>query len=644
MKGYLFLLVFVFLKLSLCAQDTVYYSMGNSWGGALLLKKGKNYLVQSYFPNGNLRMKGTLKDFTYEFPERKSGRGSTAYSYLTGKTLENTIKVPQKDVVVWNEDGTVFQEFIENMLNIYDSQGNDSCKFYFSKRNKIDSCKYYYGNGEVKLKTFGNESTSSWIIQATYIGGSFISINPFLPATKHSFFPTGELECKWNYFKKNPQHKSYYTREFYAKSGEISTALIQTNDNHLTGALISYYHSGAVKSIETIYRDKRNGGYKLFTENGQLIEQSSQRDRKIDSVKVLWFENGQMKEWEDENRYYSWFQDGALRQEHGGRYGLNFDYDLSGNITRSNYLNIGHLTHDSLKVISHGERDASGLRHGIWKGYYPDSTLAYQSHFVNGIQDGELIIYYTNGHPRYLREFQLGVMHGRHTNYNRNGSISNLGYYKDGRQNGDWIDYRADGSTFRITRYSYLTRKVLLRQYDSDSTVSVASTIDSVENEIRTEYFQDGNLYLKKVVNFNGRQTLEQHWYKNGQMKSSEEFFYDAKKQSIPYVHRVPIYDSIGNVVKYKDSSGYRIPRTKRRYAQDGTLEMESTYGFKGKKNIFKTYHRNGKLNVHSVSSPDKINRTTNITKYYSDKGKLIRTEVSLNGELIRTKEEKVDW
>jgi len=640
MKNILLLLAFTILRLSLLAQDTVYHSMGNDWGGSLLIKKGKFYTILSYFPNGNLRMKGTLKDLTFEYPERKSGMGSTPNSYLTGKTLKATVKVPHNELMVWYENGSIHQEFKENALFIYDSEENDSCRVYFSGNNEIDSSVYFYGNGKVKLKTTGNESVLDWTMQVSYIGAAVITVHHYSPSRKQSFYPTGGLECNWSYAQ-HQQFRPYYKRDFYSETGEKSTSLFQTNDDKLTGTLVTYYHSGALKSIETIYRDQRRGGYKLFAENGQLIEQGSETGRKLDSVKVQWYENGQMKQWEDEYHFFSWHNNGILRHEHGGKYGLNVEYDVSGNIIRSNYINVGHFGADSSKVTSHGKRDSSGFRDGDWKGFYHDSTLAYRAKFNHGKQDGEFILFYTNGNPQFVSNFQSGVLHGDFIEYRNDRTISQIGSYRNGDKSGDWVEFWPNGFTFRITRYLDSGGEFLLRQFHSDSTLCISATIDSVANEIITEYFQDGKIYEKKVVDFEGHQSRTQYWYKNGQIKSTNESLYYTNGQSKSFTHRVPIYDSIGNIIAYKDSVGRHVPITERKYLSDGTLEMESTHGFNGKNNVLKTYHPNGKLKMHSVSPPD---RNTNTTKYYDNEGKLIKKEVFRDGELIRSKDEQEEW
>lgn len=109
------------------------------------------------------------------------------------------------------------------------------------------------------------------------------------------------------------------------------------------------------------------------------------------------------------------------------------------------------------------------LRHGQLKRYLPNSTLAEESHYTNGKQDGIRILYYENGNPESKATYVNGKLSGtkqvfydtgellidsKYENseiigvfkkYYKNGKLQEEVTFANNTENGPFIEYYENG-------------------------------------------------------------------------------------------------------------------------------------------------------------------------------------------------------
>lgn len=90
-------------------------------------------------------------------------------------------------------------------------------------------------------------------------------------------------------------------------------------------------------------------------------------------------------------------------------------------------LNIAEILYESGEVHYRYTRYMSDdgsrwLRHGLFRAYHPDGTLASEGHYVDGLEDGP------------WRDFHA------------NGNVAAEGFYEQGKEVGTWKFWHEDGS------------------------------------------------------------------------------------------------------------------------------------------------------------------------------------------------------
>lgn len=80
------------------------------------------------------------------------------------------------------------------------------------------------------------------------------------------------------------------------------------------------------------------------------------------------------------------------------------------------------------------EQYLDGLRHGMWKRFYPDGTLRSEGNYGDDLRDGTWLAYFPGGQPESKNEYRRGVVHGEQIYWRENGSIMSREVFHEGRQ------------------------------------------------------------------------------------------------------------------------------------------------------------------------------------------------------------------
>jgi antitoxin component YwqK of YwqJK toxin-antitoxin module len=102
-------------------------------------------------------------------------------------------------------------------------------------------------------------------------------------------------------------------------------------------------------------------------------------------------------------------------------------------------LHIAEIPYESGQVRYHYARYLSAdgsvwIRHGLFRAYYEDGTLASEGHYEHGQESGLWRDYHANGQLAAEGEYVLGLEHGIWKYWNPNGTLESETLYVEGKE------------------------------------------------------------------------------------------------------------------------------------------------------------------------------------------------------------------
>jgi len=385
------------------------------------ISSGDGYKRYNY-PNGNISSEGIIKDGKPD--------GYWKSFYESGKLKsEGNRKNFELDSCwkFYNEDGKLVLE-----VNYRKGKKNGIKNSYLDKetiqenyRNDIKEglTKYYYSEGNLKAEI------------------------PFINGQEQGFG------------KEYATDGTIITLTEYKRGFIVDRMRINRKDknNYKQGRWYYFYDSGAIKFEGSYKDDKKNGYFKEYAENGDLIR----IQKFIDDI--IQPEAEEIQKLNIQNEYYpsgkiktsSMFRNGIPE-------GVKREFSQEGQIEKA-YLYKNGI------VIGEGIIKEDGNRDGKWKDFYPDGTIKAEGNYDDGKQVGEWKFYHQNskieqggkfnkkGQPdgnwkwyydsgQLLREenYRAGVKDGMSVEYDENGNVIQEGEYISGAEDGPWNELTGD--------------------------------------------------------------------------------------------------------------------------------------------------------------------------------------------------------
>lgn len=195
----------------------------------------------------------------------------------------------------------------------------------------------------------------------------------------------------------------------------------------------SFYPSRAVHTEGTYVDDLKNGLFRTYSENGELLILEK-------------YVNGELDEGAAEtivvdirNEYFS---DGTIRTsgsyKEGKKHGIHREYDEEGNIVRS-------WVYESGVEVGEGIIGRSGSFEGPWKEYYEDGSLRVEGTYKDGLKEGDWRYYSSKGNLIQEGGFRKGKPHGDWVWNYEDGAVHRRESYRRGREEGSSIEYNPTG-------------------------------------------------------------------------------------------------------------------------------------------------------------------------------------------------------
>jgi len=163
----------------------------------------------------------------------------------------------------------------------------------------------------------------------------------------------------------------------YHKNGQLEEEVTYI-DNKMNGIYKSYHENGQLKEEVNYIDDKKEGIYKSYHKNGELYEEVNYIDNKMNGIyKSYHLENGQLKEeinYIDDKMngiYKSYHENGQLKKE------VNYINDKKNGIYKSYFVN-GQLWEEVNYIDDKKE--------GIYKEYFENGQLIAEVNYINDIK------------------------------------------------------------------------------------------------------------------------------------------------------------------------------------------------------------------------------------------------------------------
>ncbi|MCA1761462.1 MAG: toxin-antitoxin system YwqK family antitoxin [Cryomorphaceae bacterium] len=472
----------------------------------------------------------------------------------------------------------------------YYDNGNVSSEGYMENGNPNGYWKTYYPNGELKSdgnrKNFLLDSTWNFYNESglktseinykkgnkhgsviTYQNGVKYEVSQFendvKVGTSKIYFPTGELKKTIPYENGKENGKGFE----YERDGRIIT-LLEYEDGFLRkadrvnrfddrnkkrGTWIDFHPNGQL-ALEGYYMNgKKNGIFKKFDRDGNLISLEKYRDGElvVDSeesvildLRSTYYPNGKVK---STGGYVDGVKEGVHRL-----------YDEDGSISTA-------ITYEKGQKTGEGIVDKKGDLEGEWKLYYPTGELMAEGTFKNSSREGDWIFYFRNGNVESRGKYSEGLPQGEWRWYYPDKSLRRVEYFRRGKEDGESVEYDKDGNV--ISEGEYISG---LRE--GEWTYKVGDHFEKgnyLDGERHGEWiyeYEDGELNFEGEY-VSGLPVGKHEWYyKSGQVKK------EGKYSSGVRTGTWKTYDKEGYKildVKYKNGREVRINGRKVERAED---------------------------------------------------------------------------
>jgi antitoxin component YwqK of YwqJK toxin-antitoxin module len=407
-----FILVYIFVMpgmKSLLAQDFVktdgyqkFYYPGGVLSSEGLLKNGKpDGYWKSYHENGKIKSEGNRRnwelDSIWKF-YNEEGKLILEVNYKAGRKNGKKTSYADKETIVEN----------------------------FKNDVKDGYTRYYFADGRLKLEI------------------------PFVNGVEQGFG------------KEFGADGTIVTLTEYKRGFIVDRLRINRKDQSglKQGRWYYFYASGSLKMEGTYRNDKKEGYFKEYTEQGDLLRISKYVND------VIQPDAAEIQKLEVENEYYP---DGKVRvssmYRNGIPEGVKREFNPEGKVERA------YLFRDGI-LIGEGIIREDGNKDGPWKDYYPDGKVKAEGNYDNGKQVGEWKYYHQNGRIEQAGRFsKQGKLEGTWKWYYETGTLAREEHYRNGLKDGlltendesgktieegEYVDGLEDGSWFEQLGDSYM--------------------------------------------------------------------------------------------------------------------------------------------------------------------------------------------
>lgn len=296
------------------------------------------------------------------------------------------------------------------VLNRYDAQGRKNGYWKAFYDNFALKWEMYYKHGlrDGYYKEYDEKGNLKKITKYVNDVEQIIESEMKPLQMQHEYYPNGKVkreasfrggkrEGTWREFDENG---NVISSQIY-KNGNLVQSGIMDTDGTRRGEWVELYPDSTLRAKGLFINGKRSGEWKFYYP-GETIEQiGNYKNGMLDGTWTWYFPDGKIQKQED-------FFDDAPE----GKY---VEYDENGNViaTGSYFegMKSGKWKEKSGDVISEGEY-RNDQQVGEWVSYYSNGKMAFKGTFKGGYPDGEHCYYYRNGRIREIQSYSGGIRNG----------------------------------------------------------------------------------------------------------------------------------------------------------------------------------------------------------------------------------------
>lgn len=308
------------------------------------------------------------------------------------------------------------------VINRYDSQGK-----------KHGYWKEFYPNFDLKSEIYYKHGLRDGFYKLYDEKGNLLKITKYVNDVEqviaaemkplqmqHEYYPNGRIkreasfrdgkrEGTWREFDENG---NVISSQIY-KNGTLVQSGVMDTDGTRRGEWVELYPDSTLRAKGLFINGKRSGNWKFYYPGEKLEQEGSYKDGQFDGTWTWYYPSGKLQRTED-------FLDGIPE----GNYE---EYDEEGNcIIKGSYFD--------------------GMKTGKWKEQSGNET--FEGEYRNDHQVGEWVSYYANGKMAFKGSFKGGYPDGEHYYYYPNGRLREVQSYSGGIRNGVWKKYLDTGELF----------------------------------------------------------------------------------------------------------------------------------------------------------------------------------------------------
>ena len=317
-------------------------------------------------------------------------------------------------------------------LNRFDREGKKHgyWKTFFDDWSVKTECYYRHGLRDGFYKEYDEKGNLKKITKFVNDVEQVLESEMKPLVVQHEYYPNGKVkreasfrdgkkEGVWREFDENG---NVINSQTYKKDVLVGQGIIDT-DGKRRGLFKEFYPDNSLRAEGVFVDGQRSGEWKFYYQDGKVQEIGNYTEGQPDGPWTWYYDNGQKQ-----------IEEQFFKGQVNGPY---VEYDSKGNtIVTGTYF-------DGMKNGKWTEqigdmRTQGGYRNdkqvGEWVSYYDNNKMAFKGTFNAGYPDGEHYFYYQNGKIREIQSYAAGVKHGDWKKYLDTGELYFTITYDQGKE------------------------------------------------------------------------------------------------------------------------------------------------------------------------------------------------------------------
>ena len=317
-------------------------------------------------------------------------------------------------------------------LNRYDREGKKHgyWKTFFEDWSLHTECYYRHGLRDGFYKEYDEKGNLKKITK--YVNGvEQILESDMKPLiVQHEYYPNGKVKREASFrddkregiWREFDEEGNVIKSQTYKKGGLVSEGVVGT-DGKRRGEYKEFYPDSTLRAEGLFINGLRSGEWRFYYQNGKLQEVGSYKEGDADGVWIWYYDNEQKQ---IEEQFYKGQPNGPYKE-----------YDAKGNLIVSGTFFDGLKNGKWIEQI--GDMRTQGeyrndKQVGEWVSYYDNDKMAFRGNFNAGYPDGQHYFYYKNGRLREIQSYSAGVKHGDWKKYLDTGELYFTITYDQGKE------------------------------------------------------------------------------------------------------------------------------------------------------------------------------------------------------------------